>query len=61
MPRTKPEMIRPPDMTSSMATSSATRSGLRRMAMPLPRMATLARFVRPIRAAAMMLGLGMRP
>ena len=28
VPRTKPEMMRPPEITSSIATSSATRTGL---------------------------------
>ena len=45
-PRTKPEMTRPRDITSSMAISSATRTGLSRWGKGVPRMQILARLVR---------------
>jgi len=48
-------------VTSSMATSSATRSGWSRRQMPLPRIAILARSVRAASIAAMMFGEGMVP
>src|SRR5881397_929447 len=43
MPRTKPEITRPPETTSSMAISSAMRRGFSRRGSPLPRIASLAR------------------
>jgi hypothetical protein len=61
MPRTKPEMTRPPEATSSMAISSATRSGLSRSGNPLPRIAIFARVVRRTSMAAITLGLGIVP
>ena len=61
MPRTKPETIRPPETTSSIAISSAMRSGFSRSGSPLPRMAILARVVRRTSIAAITLGLGMVP
>ena len=61
MPRTKPEMMRPPEMTSSMAISSATRSGLPCSGMALPITPIGMCFVRCTSIAAMMLGEGMVP
>ena len=46
MPRTKPEINRPPVMLSIMACSSASVSGWVRSGMALPRIAILARLVR---------------
>ena len=48
-------------MWSSIAISSATRSGWSRMPMALPSTMTLAVLVRRASAAAMMLGEGIRP
>ena len=61
MPRTNPETIRPPEATSSMAISSAMRSGFSRSGRPLPRMAMRARVVRRTSMAAITLGLGIVP
>ena len=60
MPRTKPEMTRPPEMTSSMAISSATRSGWSRSEIALPRTAIFP-LVCGTSAAATTSGAGMRP
>jgi hypothetical protein len=61
MPRTNPEITRPPDTTSSMAISSAMRSGFSRRGRPLPRMAIFVRLVRRTSMAAITFGLGMVP
>ena len=61
MPRTNPESTRPLDRWSSIAISSATRSGLPRMPMALPSTMIRARSVRRASAAAMMFGDGIRP
>jgi hypothetical protein len=61
IPRTKPEMTRPPEATSSIAISSAMRSGFSRRGRPLPRMAIFARLVRRTSMAAMTFGLAMVP
>jgi hypothetical protein len=61
MPRTKPEMMRPRVTTSSMAISSATRSGFARSGRPFPRIAIFAFFVRRANIPAMMFGEGIRP
>jgi hypothetical protein len=60
MPRTKPEMILPPEMTSSMATSSATRSGWSRSGSALPKMA-IWQVVRGMSTAAITFGAGISP
>src|ERR1700722_10493163 len=52
MPRTNPESTRPPDIRSSMAISSATRSGLRRIPMALPSTMMGALVVGRVRAGA---------
>jgi len=54
-------MMRPPDMTSSIATSSASRTGWAWSAGRLPRIPILIRRVRWVSAAAMMFGDGMSP
>ena len=61
IPRTNPESTRPLDRWSSMAISSATRSGLPRMPMAFPRTMIRAFGVRRVSAAAMMFGDGIRP
>jgi hypothetical protein len=61
IPRTKPEITRPPDTTSSIAISSAMRSGFSRNGRPLPRMAIFARLVRLTSMAAITFGLGIVP
>jgi hypothetical protein len=61
MPRTKPDTSRPSVRWSSIAISSATRSGWSRMPIALPRTMTLAVLVRRASAAAMMFGDGIRP
>ena len=61
IPRTNPESTRPPDIRSSIAISSATRSGLPRMPMALPSTMIRAREVRRVSAAAMRFGDGMSP
>ena len=61
MPRTNPESTRPPDIRSSIAISSATRSGLPRMPMALPSTMIRAREVRLVSAAAIRLGDGISP
>ena len=60
MPRTKPLMMRPPETTSSRATSSATRSGWSRSEIALPRIAIL-QVVRGTSSAAITFGDGMFP
>ncbi|HXC84139.1 MAG TPA: hypothetical protein VNV62_19995 [Trebonia sp.] len=60
MPRTKPEMILPPEITSSMATSSAMRSGWSRSGSALPRIA-IWQLVCGIRTPAITLGEGIMP
>ena len=45
MPRTKPEMMRPPEITSSRAISSARRTGLSDVGSMLPSIRILARLV----------------
>jgi hypothetical protein len=54
-------MIRPRVMLSSIASSSATRSGWSRTAIALPSTAILMRSVRRARAAATMFGDGISP
>src|SRR5262249_578482 len=61
IPRTNPESTRPPDIRSSIAISSATRSGLPRMPIALPSTMIRACSVRRASAAAMMFGEGIRP
>ena len=61
IPRTNPESTRPLDSRSSIAISSATRSGLPRMPMALPSTMMRACWVRRVKAAAMMFGDGIRP
>jgi hypothetical protein len=61
MPRTKPETRRPSVRWSSIAISSATRSGLPRIGIALPSTMIFARLVRRASAAAMMFGDGMIP
>ncbi len=61
MPRTNPESTRPPDIRSSIAISSATRSGLPRMAMALPSTMIRACEVRRVSAAAIRFGDGISP
>ena len=61
MPRTKPDTMRPPETTSSIAISSAMRRGFSRSGSPLPRIAIFARDVRRTSIAAITLGLGIVP
>ncbi len=61
MPRTKPETTRPRERWSSIAISSATRSGYWCSPIALPRTMTFAFFVRRASAAAMMFGAGIIP
>ncbi len=57
VPRSMPAITRPPDIESSMANSSATRTGLS-MGMSAPRSAILARLTVWVRAPASTIGLG---
>jgi hypothetical protein len=57
VPRSMPAITRPPVMVSSMANSSATRTGFW-MGMLAPSRAILARLTRWVRAPAMTIGLG---
>ncbi len=57
VPRSMPATTRPPDMASSMANSSATRTGFR-IGMSAPSSAILARFTAWVRAPASTIGLG---
>lgn len=61
VPRTKPEMIRPPEITSSMATDSATRSGFSCSGSALPMMPTLILLVRATMWLAITFGSGIVP
>ena len=61
VPRTKPEMIRPPEITSSIAISSATRIGLPCSGSALPITPIRMRSVFATRYDAMMFGLGIVP
>ena len=61
VPSTKPEMIRPPDMTSSIAMSSAIRSGLEWALRMLPITPIRIRSVWAATQAAGRFGLGMFP
>ena len=61
IPLTNPESTRPPDSRSSIAISSATRSGFPLMPMALPSTMIRAREVRRASAAAMRFGDGMSP
>ncbi len=61
VPTGNPASSRPPEMTSSMANSSATRSGGLYRAMELPSTTSADCEVRRASVAAMMLGEGIRP
>jgi hypothetical protein len=61
IPRTKALMMRPPLMTSIIATSSATRMGWSRSGSALPTSAILTRRVRATSMLAMILGAGISP
>src|SRR5207245_9365767 len=58
---TNPEMMRPPDMTSSIATAPASRTGFAWSAGRLPKIPILIFFVRWVSTAATRLGEGMSP
>ena len=61
VPRTNPEIIRPPEMTSSIAISSATRIGLPCSGSAFPITPTRMRSVFATMYEAMMFGLGIVP
>ena len=61
VPRTKPEMIRPSLRTSSIATDSATRTGLSCSGSALPMIPTGIRVVRATTCEPMTLGSGIVP
>ena len=61
VPRTKPEMMRPPEITSSIATDSATRSGFSCSGSALPMMPTRIFSVRATMCEAITFGSGIVP